>query len=72
MFFTQVVDRAQLGDAHRGKAEAEMIRIVHRVHKGAGKTDRAFGSKNGSKPILGGVCPNLALRFTRRRRISLL
>jgi len=31
--FTQVVDRAQLGDAYRGKVEAEMVRIVHRVHK---------------------------------------
>ena len=57
MFLTQVVDRAQLGDAYRGRAEAEMIRIVHSVHKGAGKTDRGVGLKNGSNTHIGRGLP---------------
>ena len=51
--FTQVVDRAQLGDAYRGKVEAEMVRIVHRVQQGAGKTDRGSGLKDGSNTHMG-------------------
>ena len=53
MSFTQVVDRAQLGDAYRGKVETEMIRIVRYVRKGAGKTDRGFGLKDGSNTHIG-------------------
>ena len=53
MFFTHCVDRARLGGAYRGKAEAEMIRTVHCVHKGAGKTDHGVGLKNGSNTHIG-------------------
>ena len=57
VFFTQVVDRAQLGDAYRGKVEDEMIRIVHRVRKGAGKPDRGSELKNGSNTHIGWGVP---------------
>ena len=67
VFFAQCVDRAQLGDAYRDKAEAEMIRIVLRVHKGAGKLTLGLVRKTDQTPILGGVCPNSVAPFTRYR-----
>ena len=59
MFFTHSVDRAQLGDAHRGKAEAEMIRIVHGVQKGAGKSDRGLVLKNGANTHIWVNCAHI-------------
>jgi len=57
MSFTHVVDRAQLGGAYRGKAETEMIRIVHKVQKVLVKRTVGLVRKTYQIPISGWIVP---------------
>ena len=66
MSFAHVVDRAQLGDAVRGKAEAEMIRAVPRVQKVVVRRTVGCVRRTDPKPILGEVCPNSAVLLKHR------